>query len=291
MTTLFQRAVEVNAAGKLLDGIDVEFTVNKSLKKEPNTGEITIYNLSEDSRRFISEQKRPVIEIRAGYQKPGVSEGIESALTAIGVEGDDSPPLLFRGEMKEAVHKRQGPDWLTVLRSGDGAKARRANINQSFKGPVQIEKVLEKAADAMGVSVGNAIAAFKKGDFGGGVKEFFEGVTLSGNAGEELEKLLKSKGLQFSIQNEELQVLPRGGAVNSRAVLITPSTGLIGSPEPGEENRIKARSLLNPEIYPGRKVAIQSAAVDATYVVIQATYSGATNGADYAVEFEGVLPQ
>jgi len=62
------------------------------------------------------------------------------------------------------------------------------------------------------------------------------------------------------------------------AVLLTPETGLIGSPTPQNDGRVSAQSLLQPDLIPGRQVQIKSKHVQGMYVVETAQYEGETAG-------------
>jgi hypothetical protein len=50
MTTQFDRTVEVQVDVIKIVDLDMSFRVTKTLKKEPNTCELTIYNLNPEGR-------------------------------------------------------------------------------------------------------------------------------------------------------------------------------------------------------------------------------------------------
>jgi hypothetical protein len=70
------------------------------------------------------------------------------------------------------------------------------------------------------------------------------------------------------------------------AVVLTPTTGLIGTPSHGEKGAINAVSLLNGEIKPGRKVDIECRSLVGSYRATAVTHSGDTQGSDWYSSFE-----
>jgi hypothetical protein len=94
-------------------------------------------------------------------------------------------------------------------------------------------------------------------------QQFVNGVTLFGNAGEELERLMAAAGYQLSIQDHELTAL-KLAQTSSVVVILSPRTGLVGSPEHGTPERsglpsiLKAKCLLQPRIRPGDRVRFET---------------------------------
>jgi hypothetical protein len=109
---------------------------------------------------------------------------------------------------------------------------------------------------------------------------------VHGNSGDELQKLLNSAGLEGSVQNGELQILPKGKPLNVLAVKLSPNTGLIGSPELGSKGVVKLVSLLNSEIYPGRKIQVLSESVTGFFRVEACSFIGQTSGNDWYTAIE-----
>ena len=84
MPVLFRRASTLNVHGRLLQDLDFDFRVDRSLTDSPNTCDITVFNLNEDSRRYLQSQKGGVnVELHAGYVS------------------DPVLPLIFLGQLRE----------------------------------------------------------------------------------------------------------------------------------------------------------------------------------------------
>lgn len=277
MTTQFQRAFKLNIGGRLIQGLDIEFRIDRSLKATQNTADLTVINLSPETRKFLQSQTKGVVaEFRAGYLPSTVKEPAAADL-----------PLIFFGELREVTSVRDKTDWLTQISTGDADKLKKRPVAFSFGPGALIEHVLKRIVSDMGANPGNLDSAISDATFDNGGQQFAEGVTSYGTGDEELGKHLQSVDMEHSWQNGALQVLPRGGHLDSTAVLLTEETGLIGSPELGDKGSCKFRSLLNHEIAPGRVVHIKSVNVDAFFVVQRAVYSGQSAGNDWFVDGDG----
>lgn len=270
MTSLFRRVARVTVGEVQVEALRVQFRVVKTLRPEPNTAEVAISNLSPDTRRKMLTSNVPV-RIEAGYENAGES----------------TVQQLFLGDMRFGGHTREGADWVTKLQAGDGEKTfRAAKINESFAKGVRKAKVLEAAAKAMKVDFKAAVSKFKSAGFKAGMDEFAKGLSLDGSAAKELTKLLEPAGYTWSIQDGELQVLAEKETVGD-AIVLSPDTGLVGSPEAdNSDGYVKVRSLLHPELRPGRRVSLESESFRGAYRIDRAEFRGDTHGADWYSELE-----
>jgi len=82
-------------------------------------------------------------------------------------------------------------------------------------------------------------------------------------------------------------VVKRGSSFGT-AVLLTPETGLVGSPTPAADGRVSAVTLLQPDLVPGRQVEFRTEHVTGHYVCETAAYVGETAGQDWYVQFEAM---
>jgi hypothetical protein len=270
-----------------LSALDVDFRVERSLKPEQNKAEIKIYGLSREHRKHLASFKGGVVvELHAGYlgedpTTPSIGEVQTTART--------EPPLIFLGKLREVTVLRDGPEWTTIVTSGDGDGKDRP-IRFSLGPGAGLEAAVKRVVSEMKVGAGNiAKAIVGKGFTGGLGKQFVNGVTVEGPAGRELERLLRAANVDYSIQNGEIQALERGRPLATTAVQITRSHGLVGSPEIGRDKtgpKISARTFLNADLYPGRQVHVVSENVDSFYRVESVSYLGQTYGNDWYTDFE-----
>jgi hypothetical protein len=270
--TLFGRRVAVTVGiggGQALrvTGLDVAFRVSKTLAREPNTAEVQLWNLAPSTRQRFEAVKRQRIRIEAGY--------------------GDGLGVIFEGDLRKGASHRDGPAVVTTLEAADGERAYRgARVNRSFGPDTSLRSVIESVARSLGLGLGN-LDEVSDADFEGLGQSYAEGTVVSGPARDELDGLLRSAGIEWLIQDGVLQLLVRDRALRATAVRLTPGTGLVESPSLDSENVLRARALLQPGIYPGRKVVVESEFITGTYRVQRAEYLGDTRGGDWIVEIEG----
>jgi len=265
MTVQFNRDVRINVDGLDIAGLHASFRVVKTTKKEPNSCELTIFNLSQSHRDQIAQSKEPIVEIKAGYK--GRAEG--GLLDVIDVPspsdfgvGDDEteePGLIFLGDVRDAASNYDPPDWITTLESGDGEKSTRfSRINKSFSAGTALPIVMAEVAKSMKVGIGNALKQVAKGNLLEAGPAFLNSVTVSGQSAKELDRIVKSAGLEWSIQDGALQLLEPRKPLAGVSIVLKSDTGMIGSPTIGNDGIIRVRSLLNSDIVPGRQLIIES---------------------------------
>jgi hypothetical protein len=273
MPQLFRRETSLTVGTLRFTGLDLRFQVSKSLDREPNTAEIAVFNLSQSSRQQVEETEDQRVELRAGYVE------------------DDGSAVIFAGDLRKASSTRDGADIVTVIEAGDGERAyRRGRVSRSFGAGTSLRSVIEGVGASLGLGIGNLSEVAAGAGFEGLGQVFSEGVVVSGSSREELSGLLDSAGIEWSVQDGNLQLLERGQALATTAVRLSPETGLIGSPSIDSEGLMKARALLIPDVFPGRKVEIVSEFVSGFYRVTKASYTGDTASTEWYVDIEGRAP-
>jgi hypothetical protein len=268
MSDLFRRRIVVQVNTLKLTDLHMSFEIVKSLKpKTPNTAELHVINLNPDHRKQLQELEKVYVSVEAGYET-GTS-------------------LIFRGDLRDVVSTREGADWITTITSDSGRRARKKRIMKSFAPGASVGEVLQSAAKAMGLRLGNTatktVTAKIKGTQ---ADKFFNGYALAGAVSDELDRLARSSGLEWSIQDDELQFLDDGTPLAELGIVLTPETGLIGSPERGNKGVMTARCLIIPDVYPGRRVQIVSEHVKGVYRVETTKHRGSTFDKDWYIDLE-----
>lgn len=280
---LFGRSVRITAGTTQITGLRMSFEVKRSLSKTPNSAEVTLWNLNQEHRAAL-QQKGQRLLIEAGY-------GTELL-------------VLFNGFTRTVSSTHQGPDWVTKIRSADGELAyRTARVVESFKAGTPVKAVIKTLCQRLGIPLQDALAKVDASTFRAGAQQFINGVTLDGEVHELLDPMLRAAGLEWSIQNGALQIVPLGSALDGDAILLTSTdkqTGLVGSPEVAEKKDaaagakvskspkhiVKVTALLNPRIEPGKKLKLESELLTGFYRVDEVSHRGDTHGQDYYSEAE-----
>jgi hypothetical protein len=232
-----------------IEGLRITFRVQKQIKP-PNAAEVVVYNLSGSSRARLQEPEQ-VVRLYAGYD---------------GVVG---PKLLYQGDVVGVEHQFPSPESTTKLTARDGYRAERDGVvSLSYTPGVSALQVVRDMAKALGAPE-KFFAKLKDQKFAGGF-------SFTGRAKDGLQQMLKFLGGEYTIQAGNMKVLDKGEGDNTSkdAVLVTPDSGLIGSPERilSLEDEVKAeaekkkagwkiRCLLRTEIEPGSWFAFASRAV------------------------------
>lgn len=262
---LFDRTWRLQVGDFVTDSLRVAFQVERNRDYHPNAATITVYNTSPTSRSQFAAQAP--VSLFGGYAG-GIS-------------------LLFAGEVFAANTKRDGGDWSTTMQVRDGNRAWQRLVNQSWGAGVPVLTVLDSVCGSMGLTIPPATRAQLAGRMTRGP------IVQSGYAYRALQELITSEGLQWSIQDNALQVLADGSATQETAIVLSKETGLIGLPEPQEETVIRAgkrrrqvvaTSLLQGGLRPGRQVVLRSQTISGTFAVESATHRGDSRGQDWYTE-------
>ena len=266
MTILFKRYVSLVVGkpgffGDEIKDLRIEFEIEKTTESNANKGKIIVYNLSPYLQSAWKDEGQEY-ELSAGYY------GLED-IPLIGV--------LSSGDITDITTVRNGPDFITTLKVQEGAAALDKTLDKSFNEGVSVKTIVDSKAKGLDVAKG----AIK------GLKDivFNSGYSASGKIKDRLDELLGKQGLEWSIQNGELQILPEGEATNEFAVNLTSETGLLKAfMEKSKVNGgkqlvdlLKFEALLNPEIKIGRTIQVTTKRGDidgALFKVRKVRYNG-----------------
>jgi len=276
MAELFHRDMKVTAGTLQISAQDREgfdqpllkmrLEVEAAVTSGPNKCTLKIWNLSKDSRTRVQTSGDPLL-IEAGYV----------GLTRV----------VFSGDIQFSSTNREGPNWITTISAGDGgSKYKNARINENLGPGSDMGAVLKKAAEALGVDLGNLAAKVTKGSVRTALTEWTNGGVLSGKAAEILTEVCQSMGFQWGIQRGALLFLEKDETTEDEAIVLGPATGLVDSPEIGEDGKVMARSLLNGDIFPGRRLQFDSREIQGLYRVDKTKIVADTWGTDWNTKIE-----
>ena len=265
-------SIVINPGGSvMLHELRINFNISKSVSSTQNAAEIEIYNLSESTRNALGKELDD-ITLEAGYIPP---------------EGGGNVGIIFKGQIRDVSHRREGADIITTLSCGDGDKAlRRATISKTFPAGTPVEDVVEelyKELEKEGV---------KRGEwkFPEGMKPFKRPYSMCGSCARELDRLGRGNKFYWSSQNETMEIVPGDGFIGG-VVLISPESGMVDTPTI-TDNGVSVSTLLNPEIRPNRRVQVRAQTLEMNaendmYRVSQCDYSGDNMGGKFVVTVTG----
>lgn len=261
-----------------------EFEVTKSLTKTPNKWQIVVTNLSEQHRAALQGKGLRVV-LSAGY------EGTEA--------------IVLVGDVRDCDSTQDGPHWKTKIQGGDAERGYRyGRVSEAFREGVGVTTIVQKVAAQMGVDASGARAIERLAG-----RQFVSGYAVHGRASRELDRLLRGFGLEWSVQDGKLQILAPDQTTQDPIIELDFTSGLVGSPTlntpTGEVVKIdpftkkvdtsrgrptlKAQSLLQPEIRPGRRVTIDSSTgIRGTFKITEVQHKGDTAGDDWYSNLEGI---
>jgi len=298
-TRLFGRSWYVSIGDVEITDLDIEFSVFKSIKREPNKCSLKVFGLSEATRQRIESQLDYVTTSRTVPKPPGsATTGNEPQTTRIETRSlragrpwielkagyGPTPNTLFFGQTgaQGIVTQADGVDVAMLIEAKDGGESyQRARINQSFAAGSTVEDVLRASVSALGIGEGNLSDFATNLALTNGTTQFVTGYTASGPARDTVDSIIRGAGLRWAIQNGVLTIRRRGQPLQVEAVLLSPETGLIGSPTVDPQGIVTAVCLIQTGIDPGRKVHLKSRQFDGGYQVRSVTYTGSTTEEDW----------
>lgn len=300
---LFNRVCELIIGPSGADGISIKdlrisFSIEKTATETLNTSTIRVYNLSDASRKLFTPNNAVVL--KAGYSD------------------DVGAVTIFIGIIRRSLTLREGPDWVTDLELDDGLIAYRdSKTSVSFAPGSLGVNVLEGVASKFGLPLSKLPSEILS-------KTYPQGFSFVGRVRECMTKVCNYLGLEWSIQNQEIQVIKKGGHVERTALLISSNTGMLDSPELEsktmsdklaakqgittksdgvtvkksdkltvsgnppkdrlEVNGYKVRTLLQPTILPGSLIQLQAKGIDNFFRVEKVTHQGDTHGKEFETE-------
>lgn len=296
------------------DKIDLRFAIVKTNDSTPNEADIEIVNLNAEHRDFIY-RKNLRVRLSAGYH--GGSGLLFSGNTELINHEYQSPDWRSKVYAKDGgaalrdlvIFKtfKKGTEIKTVIEAilkkltsiPAGLQSELQQINrlaqreidlQAFKPlppkpakPKQTTK--QKPRGTVEQQQLKYLAGKDSSREKAEARKLQRGITLRGAAADKLDALCRSIGLVFNITDQSISIYPRGLALNrTQAIVLSPATGMLGSPEKTEGGGWKARSLLRFEFNPGLLVYLDSAYVQGEFLINRVEHRGDTVASEWESE-------
>ena len=250
-----------------ISDLRIQFHIRRDHSKHPNSCDVTITNLSQETRTDL-ETKPLNVQLEAGY--------------------NDVNRFMFVGDLRFAMTRMDGPNWNTMLQLGDGdCHYRWSRMNRAYGKGTTVKQVVTDAAKSMGLTLPQNI----KEDPTLNVA-ISAGTTAYGPTRDILTMHLAPYGYSWSIQNGQLRILRDDRTHTDTYRDISEETGMIGSPEfgsppkSGKPPHMTVNMLLYPELIPGDKVKLISKVKNGFFRIESVNHHGDTHGDQWTTEVE-----
>jgi hypothetical protein len=285
--------IQVDSTGQAIEfeKLAIEFDCKKTLDPEPNTMQLSVLNLTPDHRRAIESMSLyDPKKVRGAQQPATVGESAQKRPTTVsrapkvgrirveleaGYKAASS--LIFRADMRRAISKREGPDVKLELEGEDGGTSiLGSRITHSFPPGTERFVVVQELAEALGLGLGNIREVRDKLRF-----QYRYGTAVNGSAATQLEQVLRAAKLTYSVQNGVLAFHDPKARQETRGLLISAETGMIGSPERDATGALMVTTLLIPDVAPGAYIQLDSRDYSGSYKIRAVQSSGQSHGASW----------
>lgn len=211
----------------------VKFEIRRGDWQTPNSADVTIYNLSDATKNRVTKEFTQ-LAVQAGY--PG------------------NFGIIFTGEVKQYRNGRESQtDNYLKITAADGDRAYNfatlaLTLAAGTKPKDEIQAMLASMA-SFGVTQGYVPELSTNGRV--------RARTFYGMTRDALRDFAEDNGLNWSIQDGKLTLIPHTSFIPGEIPVISVQTGLIGIPEQ-TQNGIEIRTLLNPSLKIGQLIKLDA---------------------------------
>jgi hypothetical protein len=233
--------------------------IHKTSGSDPNKCTLVMHNLSDESLEWI-ERPGHILIVQAGA---------------------DNPQRLFMGNItvRQVKSGWTGVDRVTEIDAGDGRVIYRDTmVSLSYTSGTTRDVVIAKIISEMDVPKGH-IAKLK-------TVTYSAGYAFTGRARLALDDVLQDDA-QWSIQNGVINITARGESLPGQVVLVSPTTGLVGSPTRTDKGA-DCEMILEPKISPGVVYQLESDSIKGLFRATDVVHSVSTDGSRWATSITGV---
>jgi hypothetical protein len=280
--------------GREISSLRMSFSIQKGATATPNNCSLSVYNASKGTQAILGVIGNIVV-LKAGYTE------------------DIGAVTIFTGTISRSLTTREGPEWVTRIELRDGLlEYRDTKVSVSYDSGATALQVLRDLSGRFNLPV-------RQFPVGIVDRQYTSGFAFCGRLRDAMDKVCDYADLEWSIQNRQVQVIQKGGIYRQQAIVLSPDTGLIGSPEQesktmteraaakdgitasqpgvrrttqrdedGEVQQVlqvlgyKARTLLQPTLEPGGYVQIKSEGIDGEFFRIEElVHNGDTHGQEW----------
>lgn len=218
--------------GLRITSLKMKFDIDKDGDKNANSAVFWVWNLSDTTRGKLKKEFDR-LQFEAGYKD------------------ENNVGLIFDGHISDIVHERDNVDIITRIECGDGDKGLRCGtVSKSFDKGTSIKTLIKHAQSGMPDVQEGELRGIDK------LPATDRPVVMMGPAFRELDKLGRTHGFLWSIQNGALECCPVNESFDD-VVVISKNTGMIGKPSVTDTGII-VQTLLNPKLAVYRQIEVRS---------------------------------
>lgn len=220
-----------------LSELRIRFAVRRGDTSTPNSADIRVYNLSDQTALGLQLKEFSRVQLQAGY-------------------GGDKQ-TIFEGSVVQMRRGRESQtDTYLDITAADGDSAYNFSVvNCSLASGATLDDQLSvclKALEPHGVTLGH------KPDFP--QNKLPRGKVLHGMVRDYLDGIALAAAAKWSIQDGKLYFIPLGDYLPGEALEVTAKTGMVGLPEQ-TINGLNVKMLLNSRVKIGRLIKIDNRSV------------------------------
>lgn len=265
------------------EGLQVIFKIEKFGDITANKAEIKITNLNKSERDFIDREDLEVI-FKAGY-KNSYGQIFKGQTTFLNhSKGDIKGDVTISNSEGFEHRQKDDMDWKSTIKAKDSLKALRDfYISESLKGDnltekQVIDKLIKKIDKEYKIPKG-VIKGLKD-------KKINNGIALSGSFQNILNQLCRKRQLKPMVTDGIINIIPINSSLNTEAIILDSTSGLIKTPERIENGGYKLFSLLRHEFQPGSLIKVVDNMVNGYFIIENLVHSGDSDGTDWYSELE-----
>ena len=216
----------------------IEFSIQKTISGKSSEGQISIYNLNNETREKLLNNTDKVngqVQLLAGY-------------------GDTTPPLVHDGDIIRSFEMLEQQDRKTTLIFGGRVRSTNSAVfSKSYKGTTTVKQVVLDALQTFNLNFDqNVVANISSG-------ETVENFSFIGKTEKVMNDLLQPLNIQWLENNSELFLSKIGEALKDSEesiIKLSPSSGLIKTAVRVDKG-INATALLDGRVQIGTIIEIE----------------------------------
>ena len=270
-------AININASDPQ---VEVSFAITQRLTPDANRCVLRIMNLGPSTRGWLQSNVKRSVDVANTTVTPNGSapsrrtdsktetHARADVYAEIEAGYDDRTGVLFEGSTQRVRDSHSVDQWMTEVTIGDAlAPQMGAVVSRKFSPGTTMLLVLRHLVGVMGLSKGNLDESSLAAAIGTGTKTFPLGLTAQGMAKWYVDRILSLTGAEWFVDAGEFFIVRKSVPLNAPEVFISPDTGLIGRPEPTENNGVRIGMQIRTDVRIGRQLRLDSDRVRGVYRV------------------------